>query len=73
VASSARVPGSAVTIPPDHAPSRPVSLVIGVVPGSGQVRTLALTGPFGADDATQTYTLTLTDYDESVHVTLPSS
>jgi lipoprotein LprG len=70
---SARVPGSAVTIPPDHAPSRPVSLVIGVVPGSGQVRTLALTGPFGADDATQTYTLTLTDYDESVHVTLPSS
>jgi hypothetical protein len=70
---SARVPGSAVTIPPDHDPSRPVSLVIGVVPGSGQVRTLALTGPFGAGDTTQTYTLTLTDYDEAVHVTLPSS
>jgi hypothetical protein len=70
---SARVPGSEVTIPPDHAPARPVSLVIGVVPGSGQVRTLALTGPFGAGDATQTYTLTLTDYDEAVHVTLPSS
>lgn len=65
------VPGNSVPVIPDEAPSKPVSLTVGIDSSSYQLRTVTLTGAFTSATSTSTYTVTLTDYNEHVTITLP--
>lgn len=70
---SASVPGSKVPVLPDANPNSPVRLVASIDPGSNQLRQVTLTGPFINANSESTFTLTLTNYGESVQITAPSS
>jgi lipoprotein LprG len=54
-------------------PSQDVQGRIGIVPGSHQVRRVALTGPFFDAHRSSTYTLILDRYGETVQITPPAS
>ena len=56
---------------PDVEPNQPVHVTVDVVPSTHQVRRIVLAGPFDST-ATSTYTVALTNYDEPLHVAVPS-
>ncbi len=64
------VPGSKVPVLPDTRPADPVQVTALVNPSSHQVRQIVLTGPF-TSSTPSTFTVTLTNYGEAVHVALP--
>ena len=49
----------------------PVSAELGIDPTSHQIRSVVLTGPFFSKQQPSTFTLTLSKYGESVHVSAP--
>ncbi|HEX6392231.1 MAG TPA: LppX_LprAFG lipoprotein [Acidimicrobiales bacterium] len=65
------IPGSAVPLLPNQDPSRPVVLVAAIDPSNHQLRRVDLTGPFVSETSNATFTVTLTNYGESVPITLP--
>jgi lipoprotein LprG len=67
------VPGSQVPVLPDLDRATPVGLTASIDPQSGQLRRVALAGPFTKATATTVYTVTLTAYGEHVHVTAPAT
>jgi len=67
------VPGSSVPVLPDADPSKPVNVVAAINPSNHQLRQIALTGPFTSASSNSTFSLTLTNYNEPVTITLPSS
>lgn len=70
---SATVAGADIPVISDLAPAKPVAMVADVDPASHQLRQVTLTGPFVKASADATYVVTLTNYGESVSVTLPGS
>jgi lipoprotein LprG len=52
-------------------PSQPVPAVMSIATDSGQLRRVALTGPFFAAGSTATYTLQLSGYGADVSITAP--
>jgi hypothetical protein len=64
------LPGDRLPVLPDVAPAQPVTVTVDVVTPSDQVRRMVLTGPF-TSPTPSTYTVTLTDYGEAVHITAP--
>ena len=68
------VPGNDVTeFLPDVAPNQPVQLVLGINPRSAQVRQFQATGPFVVATTQSTYVVTLTNYNEAVTITAPTT
>jgi lipoprotein LprG len=66
------LPGPAVAALLGSADSKaPVTAVVGVEPGSLQVRSVVLTGPFFSATQPSTFTLTLSKYGENVTVSAP--
>lgn len=66
------VPGTKIpTALPDAEPSEPVDVTALIDPSTREVRQFVLTGPF-TSTANSTYTVTLTNYGEPVHIELPS-
>jgi lipoprotein LprG len=65
------VPGRAIPVLPDAAPSQPVTLVVSINPKTFEMRQIALTGPLTTARYNSTYILTLTNYNEHVNITLP--
>ncbi|MBV9659835.1 MAG: LppX_LprAFG lipoprotein, partial [Acidimicrobiales bacterium] len=66
-----QVPGTAIPVLPDADPSRPVTMTVAINPSSYQLRVVTLVGRFTSATTDSTYTLTLSNYDEHVTVTLP--
>ena len=54
-------------------PSKPVHAVMSVATGSGQLRRVALTGPFFTADQNGTYTLELSKFGADVAITRPAT
>ncbi|MGH8774192.1 MAG: LppX_LprAFG lipoprotein [Jiangellaceae bacterium] len=54
-------------------PAADVHALWSLDPGSGELRRAVLTGPFYPSGGEQTYTVRLTDYDEPVEISAPSS
>jgi hypothetical protein len=65
------VPGTAIPVLPDAAPSQPVTLVAAINPKSFEMRRVTMTGPLTSAKYDSTYVLTLTNYDQHVTITLP--
>jgi lipoprotein LprG len=65
------VPGSAIPVLPDAAPSRPVTILVAINPKTFETRQIALTGPLTTAKYDSTYILTLTNYNEHVNITMP--
>lgn len=55
----------------DAAPQQPVAATVGIAADSGQLRRVALTGPFYSSSSSSTFTLVVTNYGENVTVTPP--
>lgn len=70
---SATVPGSKIPVLPDANPSSAVRLVAAIDPGNNELRQVTLTGPFVRANTNSTFTVTLTNYGESVQINLPST
>jgi hypothetical protein len=67
------VPGSAVPVLPDVAPSQPVDVTVSINPKNHELRTVKLGGPFTSTTSDSTYVVTLSNYDEHVNITVPST
>jgi lipoprotein LprG len=67
------VPGSAIPVLPDAKPSAPVAVVAAINPSNKELRQIQLTGPLTSASSNSTYTLTLTNYNEPVNITLPTT
>jgi lipoprotein LprG len=67
------IPGSAIPVLPDAKPSAPVDVVASINPSNKELRQIQLTGPLASANSNSTFTLTLTNYDEPVNITLPPS
>lgn len=67
------VPGSSIPVLPDAAPSQPVKLTVAVNPSSYQLRSVTLVGPLTSATSDSTYVVTLSNYNQHVTITLPSS
>lgn len=67
------VPGNSVPVIPDDKPSEPVQVTAAIDPGNYQLRVVTLVGPFTSATSNSNYVVTLTNYDEHVSITLPSS
>jgi len=68
---TATVPGASIPVLPDANPSAPVTLVAAIDPKSHEVRQMTLTGPFLSATNESTFVVTLTNYGEAVHISLP--
>lgn len=66
------VPGRDIPVLPDADPARPVDITAAIDPSNYQLRTVTLVGPLESATVETTYVLTLSGYDEHVHITLPS-
>ena len=70
---SCTLPGSAVqALLTDAAPDQTVSGTVGIDANSGQLRRVALTGPFYSSTSTTTFTLVVDNYGENVSITPPA-
>lgn len=67
------VPGADIPVLPDLEPSQRVDGVAAIDPKTDELRQIQLTGPFTSAKSDSTYTLTLTNYNEQVNITLPST
>jgi LppX_LprAFG lipoprotein len=67
------VPGSSIPVLPDSNPSQPVDATAAINPSNHQLRQITLVGPFTSKSSNSTFTLTLTNYNEPVTITLPAS
>jgi lipoprotein LprG len=65
------VPGTAIPVLPDAAPSQPVTLAVAINPESFEMRRVTMTGPLTSAKYNSTYVLTLTNYGQHVNITLP--
>lgn len=70
---SGEVPGDKVPVLPDKNKSEPVQVTASIDPSSGQLRRIALVGPFTSASSSTTYTVTLTRYGEPVTVSAPTT
>lgn len=67
------VPGSSVPVLPDENPLEPVQVTAAINPSNYELRTVTLVGPFTSSSSNSTYVVTLTNYNEHVSITLPST
>ena len=67
------VPGAAIPVLPDANPARPVNLTVAVDPKTFQLRSVTLVGPLTSATSDSTYVVTLSNYNEHVAITLPST
>ena len=65
------MPGSAIPVLPDANPAQPVTLVAAINPKTHETRQISLTGPFTSTTSNSTFVVTLTNYGETVTITLP--
>jgi lipoprotein LprG len=65
------VPGSAIPVLPDAAPSEPVTLVVSINPKNFETRQISMTGPLTTAKYDSTYIVTLSNYNEHVDITMP--
>ncbi len=65
------VPGTSIPVLPDANPSKPVTLIAAIDASSHELRQVTLVGPLTSATSNSTFTLTLTDYNEQVNITLP--
>jgi lipoprotein LprG len=66
-----QIPGASIPVLPDANPTQPVTMTVAINPSNYQMRAVTLVGPLTSATANSTYTLTLTNYDEHVTITLP--
>lgn len=67
------VPGDSIPVIPDEKPSEPVQVTVAINPGDYQLRIVTLVGPFTSSTSNSTYVVTLSNYNEHVSISLPSS
>lgn len=67
------VPGADVPVLPDADPSKPVTLTVAINPSNFQMRSITLVGPLTSATSNSTYKVTLSNYNEHVTITLPST
>ena len=67
------VPGNSIPVLPDDNPSEPVQVTVAIDPATYQLRIVTLVGPFASSSSNSTYVVTLSNYNEHVSITLPSS
>jgi lipoprotein LprG len=66
-----RIPGADIPVLPDANPSQPVTMTVAINPSNYQMRVVTLVGPLTSATSDSTYTLTLTNYNERMTITLP--
>lgn len=67
------VPGSAIPVLPDENPTQPVQVTAAINPSNYQLRIVTLVGPFTSSSSNSTYMVTLSNYNEHVSITAPST
>jgi lipoprotein LprG len=67
------VPGSEVPVLPNANPSQPVRITVAINPTSYELRVVTIVGPLINATSDSTYVVTLTNYNEHVNITLPTS
>jgi LppX_LprAFG lipoprotein len=67
------VPGSSIPVLPDSNPSESVDCTAAINPSNHELRQITLVGPFTSKSSNSTFSLTLTDYNEPVTITLPKA